>query len=53
MSHYGEGLQAFATETRDVEWIDQMGNGFVLESGDDYNVWLDFDSGRTVVSLKD
>ena len=52
-SQYVEGLDSFTTESQDVEWIDQMGHGFVLDSGDDYNVWLDFNSGRTVVSLKD
>ena len=47
-----EGLEEFVVESQEVAWIEQVGHGFMLDSGDDYDVWLDFTSGRTVVSLK-
>jgi hypothetical protein len=50
---YVEGLDDFVVESRDVDWIDQVGHGFMLNSSEEYDVWLDFSSGRTIVSLKD
>jgi hypothetical protein len=52
-SQYVEGLATFAVEYQGAEWIDQLGHGFMLDSTGDCQVWLDFNSGRTVVSLKD
>lgn len=52
-SRHVEGLDEFAAESPDAAWIDQVGHGFVLDSSDECDVWLDFASGRTVVSLKD
>lgn len=50
---YVEGLEDFAGDHYAPAWIDQVGHGFMLASEDDYDVWLDFATGRTVVSLKD
>jgi hypothetical protein len=30
-----------------------MGHGFITSREDDYDVWLDFSSGNTIVCLKD
>lgn len=34
-------------------WGTPMGHGFMLAREKDYDVWLDFNSGRTVVCLKE
>ena len=34
-------------------WGTPMGHGFMLARENDYDVWLDFNSGRTVVCLKE
>lgn len=33
-------------------WITERGHGFMLAREPDHDVWLDFDSGRTIISLK-
>lgn len=33
-------------------WIAARGHGFILSQEDDYDVWLDFTTGGTVVSLR-
>ena len=39
-------------EHDDMEWVTGLGHGFMLSRNDDHDVWLDFSTGRTVVSLK-
>ena len=48
---YVAGLEDFASYDVPV-WIDQLGHGFMLASEDEYDVWLDFGTGRTIVMLK-
>lgn len=50
---YIDGLEDFAGDYHAPAWIDQVGHGFMLASEEDYDVWLDFATGRTLVSLKD
>lgn len=33
-------------------WITELGHGFMLSREQDYDLWLDFNTGRTIVSLK-
>lgn len=33
-------------------WMPARGHGFVISQQDDYDVWLDFETGGTVVSLR-
>lgn len=49
---YVENLEDFATEYYPAGWVEQMGHGFMLKSGGECEVWLDFNTGRTIVSLK-
>ena len=39
-------------ELRDMEWVTGRGHGFMVSRNGDEDVWLDFSTGRTVVSLK-
>src|SRR5688572_23236408 len=48
---YVAGLEDFASYEA-PDWIDQVGHGFMLASEGEYDVWLDFATGRTIVSLK-
>jgi hypothetical protein len=45
-------LEDYTTDPSDAPWLDQAGHGFMLASEDNYEAWLDFDSGTTVVSFK-
>ena len=49
---YIRDLEDFATEYEAPAWIDQVGHGFMLKDDGDCQAWLDFNTGRTVVSLK-
>lgn len=51
-SEYVRDLEDFATDYEAPAWIDQVGHGFMLKDDVDCQAWLDFNSGRTVVSLK-
>jgi hypothetical protein len=51
-SHWVQNLGDFTAEGHHWLWIDQIGHGFLLESNDEHQVWLDFSTGRTVVNLK-
>ena len=50
---YVEGLEDFISDYHAPAWIDQVGHGFMLASEDDYEVWLDFATGRTIVNLRE
>jgi len=49
--HVG-GLDEYVVDSSDSPWLDQAGHGFVLSSEDDYEAWLDFNTGTTVVSFR-
>ncbi len=49
---YVEGLEDFASDDYHPAWIPHVGHGFMLASDDEYDVWLDFYTGRTIVNLK-
>jgi hypothetical protein len=34
-------------------WLTEMGHGFIISREDEYDVWLDFSSGNTIICLKD
>ncbi|MGK2960519.1 MAG: hypothetical protein ACSLFK_00080 [Gemmatimonadaceae bacterium] len=49
---YVRGLANFATEYEAPAWIDQLGHGFMLKTDEDFETWVDFNTGRTLVRLK-
>ncbi|MGI9043532.1 MAG: hypothetical protein ACR2GK_05345 [Gemmatimonadaceae bacterium] len=49
---YIEGLEDFAASCDRFTWIDQVGHGFMLSSDKEHEAWIDFETGRTIVSLK-
>ncbi|MEO5590433.1 MAG: hypothetical protein ABIS03_12660 [Gemmatimonadaceae bacterium] len=48
---YIEGLADF-TASESSAWIDQVGHGFMVSSDREHDAWIDFGSGRMIVSLK-
>lgn len=48
---YIEGLADY-TATASWAWIDQVGHGFLVSSDKEHEAWIDFASGRMIVSLK-
>jgi hypothetical protein len=51
-SQYVLNLEDCAADPSNAPWVEQVGHGFVLASEDNYEAWLDFDTGNTVVSFK-
>lgn len=47
-----ESTPSTEEDLNDMEWITGLGHGFMVSRNDDQDVWLDFTTGRTVVSLK-
>ena len=46
------GLDDCIADSDSPPWTEQAGHGFMLESEGDYEAWLDFDTGTTIVSFK-